>query len=50
MKHPFVVTLTALFTTLFTTAALAQTLDMWSWRTEDVEAYNRILEAYQEPV
>ena len=48
MKHPFVVTLIALFTTLFTTAALAQTLDMWSWRTEDVEAYNRILEAYQE--
>ena len=47
MKRPslaFVSTLLA----LFVTASLAQTLDMWSWRTEDVEAYNRILEAYQE--
>ena len=24
----------------------AQTLSMWSWRTEDVDAYNKILEAY----
>jgi raffinose/stachyose/melibiose transport system substrate-binding protein len=28
-------------------SAHAQTLDMWSWRTEDVEAYERILESYQ---
>ena len=28
-------------------SAAAQPLDMWSWRTEDVEAYERILEAYE---
>jgi raffinose/stachyose/melibiose transport system substrate-binding protein len=28
--------------------AAAQTLDMWSWRTEDVAAYNEILSAYEE--
>lgn len=26
----------------------AQSLDMWSWRTEDIEAYERILELYEE--
>lgn len=28
-------------------AVSAQTLDMWSWRTEDIAAYNEILETYQ---
>ncbi|CAN5479273.1 extracellular solute-binding protein [soil metagenome] len=28
--------------------AAAQSLDMWSWRTEDVAAYREILQAYQE--
>lgn len=28
-------------------SAPAQTLDMWSWRTEDVEAYERILQNYE---
>jgi raffinose/stachyose/melibiose transport system substrate-binding protein len=28
--------------------ALAQTLDAWSWRTEDVEAYNELFRAYEE--
>lgn len=34
----------------FALAALApaQTLDMWSWRTEDVDAYNEILAAYEQ--
>ncbi len=32
---------------LFAPLVSAQTLSMWSWRTEDVEAYNEILEAYK---
>ena len=31
---------------LFAPVVSAQTLDMWSWRTEDIDAYNEILEAY----
>ena len=33
---------------LLATLASAQNLDMWSWRTEDIEAYERILAAYEE--
>ena len=47
MKRPLLAVVATLLA-LLVTASLAQTLDMWSWRTEDVEAYNRILEAYQE--
>lgn len=32
---------------LFAPLVSAQTLEMWSWRTEDIDAYNKILEAYQ---
>ena len=38
--------LVTLFALLLLAPATAQTLDMWSWRTEDVEAYNEILESY----
>jgi len=43
MKRSLVVLLTALWA-----LSNAQTLDMWSWRTEDVEAYNEILQAYMD--
>ncbi len=33
---------------LLAALASAQSLDMWSWRTEDIEAYERILAAYEE--
>ena len=32
---------------LLLASAPAQTLDMWSWRTEDVAAYERILQNYE---
>lgn len=35
-------------TLLLLPAALAQTLDVWSWRTEDVDAYNELFAAYEE--
>ena len=41
----FLVTLCAL--ALSAPLVSAQTLSMWSWRTEDADAYNKILEAYQ---
>ena len=40
-------TIASLLAALWLGLATAQSLDMWSWRTEDIDAYNRILEAYE---
>ncbi|MEM7736698.1 MAG: extracellular solute-binding protein [Deinococcota bacterium] len=32
---------------MLTSSVSAQTLDMWSWRTEDIDAYERILQSYE---
>jgi raffinose/stachyose/melibiose transport system substrate-binding protein len=32
---------------LLASSVSAQTLDMWSWRTEDIDAYERILQSYE---
>lgn len=40
--------LIAALTLLISSAVSAQSLDMWSWRTEDVDAYARILALYEE--
>ncbi|MEM6429651.1 MAG: extracellular solute-binding protein [Deinococcota bacterium] len=37
----------ALVLVMFTSWVGAQTLDMWSWRTEDVDAYEQILQSYE---
>jgi len=44
MRFKFFVSLIAAF--LVSTVA-AQSLDMWSWRTEDIDAYNKILATYE---
>ena len=45
MKFRWLITIVAL--SVFT-GAFAQTLDMWSWRTEDADAYNEILQTYRD--
>ena len=37
----------SLFAVLLFSATFAQTLDAWSWRTEDVDAYNELFNAYE---
>ena len=37
----------SLFALLLLSATFAQTLDAWSWRTEDVDAYNELFSAYE---
>ncbi|MDZ7703561.1 MAG: extracellular solute-binding protein [Trueperaceae bacterium] len=47
MQRMWTKTWTSVLALAFLAFGTAQTLDMWSWRTEDIAAYNQILDVYE---